>query len=311
MISSFFSKTKPINYAVALFFLLVFYLSNFFIVKDEIGNLVTIIFFFMALLLQVFVVQEIVRTRKTTNATSFAMLFFVLLCMAIPKVISAKEVVFCNLFLILALNRLLALKSLTQVKQKIFDASLWICVASIFDPWALFFLVVVFLAVYVYGTKEFKNWLIPIVAISFFTLLITSFLSVTKNLEFLQNHYLITVAPDFFQDFVANFSLKPFLYIVAILTVIIVVFIKQGYQGVGRIVHLRLLLIYFLLSVLIFCIQNTTSNNYMILMYSFFPAAVFATNFLETIKRKRLKEVVLLVCLAVPFTLLFIDLVKK
>lgn len=311
MISSFFSKTKPINYAIVLFFLLVFYLSNFVLVKDEIGNLVIIIFFFIALLLQVFVVQEIIRTRKTTNPTSFAMLFFVLLCMAIPKVISAKEVVFCNFFLILALNRLLALKSLTQVKQRIFDASLWICVASIFDPWALFFLLLVFLAVYVYGTKEFKSWLVPIVAISFFTLLITSFLCVTKNLEFLKDHYLISIAPNFFQDFISNFSLKPFLYIAAILAIIIIVFVKQGYQGVGRIVHLRLLMIYFLVSVLIFCIQNTTSNNYMILMYSFFPAAVFATNFLETIKRKRLKEIVLLACLVVPFALLFVDLIKK
>jgi len=311
MISSFFSKTKPINYAVVVFFLLVFYLSNFFIVKGAIDNLLVTLFFFMSLLFHVFVVQEIVRTKKTTNATSFAMLFFVLLCMSIPKVIGAKEVVFCNLFLILALNRLLALRSLTQVKQKIFDASLWVCVASIFDPWALFFLLVVFLAVYVYGTREFKNWLVPIAAISVFTLLITSFLSVTKNIEFLQNHYLIGISPNFFQEFISNFNLKPFLYIAAILVIISIVFIKQGYQGVGRIVHLRLLLIYFLVSILIFCVQNTTSNNYMILMYSFFPAAVFATNFLETIKRKRLKEIMLLSCFVVPFGLLIIDLVKK
>ena len=311
MISSFFSKTKPINYLVLLIFLFVFYLVSFFISKGNFDNSLLLVLVLIATLLQVMGVQEIIRLRKTTDTTSFAMLFFVLLYMAIPQVTTNKEVVFCNLFLLLSLNRLLALKNLKQVKSKIFDATLWICVASIFDPWALLFIIVVYLAVNVYGTKEFKNWLVPLMAILVFILLITAFLMLTKNIEFLESHYIFSIEAEFLERFMKSFNIEPFIYIVTILVVILVVFIKQGYQGVGRIVHLRLLLAYFIAAVLVFSIQNTDHNNYMVLAYSFFPAAVFATNFLETIKRKRLRELVLVSCMLFPFALLVIDLVKK
>jgi hypothetical protein len=310
MITSFFSKTKPINYLVSLIFLLVFYLINLFVTQSYFGNILLLVLFFGAILLQVIGVQEIIRTKKITNPTSFAMLFFVLLCMSIPQVIDDKEVVFCNLFLMLSLNRLLALKNLKQVKQKIFDATLWVCVASIFDPWTLLFLIVVFLAVYVYGTKEFKNWLVPFVAITFFLLLLSAFLILTKNIVFLEQHYVFKIPRDFSKDFVQNFSIKPFIYIVVVNALILIVFIKQGYQGVGRIVHLRLLLVYFLVAIIVFIAQTVEANNYMLILYSFFPAAVFATNFIETFKRKRLKELVLVVCVLFPFVLLLIGVIK-
>ncbi|WP_394974388.1 hypothetical protein [uncultured Croceitalea sp.] len=310
MISSFFSKTKPINYLVLLIFLLVFYLINLFTVQVEIGNIILLISFLIAILLQVIGVQEIVRTRKITNPTSFSMLFFVLLCMAIPQVVNNKEVVFCNLFLMLSINRLLALKNLKQVKQKIFDATLWICVASIFDSWVLLFLIVVFLAVYVYGTKEFKNWLVPLVAITFFLLLMWAFLILTKNIGFLEEHYIFPISRNFSNDFIQNFSIKPFVYIVVVISLILIVFIKQGYQGVGRIVHLRLLLVYFLVAIITFIVQTVEANNYILILYSFFPAAVFATNFIETFKRKRLKELVLVICVLFPFVLLLVDIIK-
>ena len=311
MISSFFSKTKPINYLVLSLFLLVFYISNFFLTQDGNSNIFFLTVVLAVILSQTITLQEIVRLRKITNITTYAMLFFVLLCMAIPKVIYYKEVVFCNLFLILAINSLLSLNSLKRVKQKIFDASLWICVASIFDPLALLFLFVVFLAVYIYGTKEYKNWLVPFVAVTVFSILLSTFLVVTKNLAFFQNHYTINLEDSFAKSFYENFSIKPFIYIAVMLCLIIVVFIKQSYQGVGRIVHLRMLLVYFLISLLIFIAQTSLVNNYMTLLYSFFPAAIFATNFLETVKRKRIKEWVLVACVLFPFVLLFISLIKR
>lgn len=310
MISSFFSKTKPINYAVLVLLLLIFYVLNALFHIPELIRVFVIGVGYVALVLQVIGVQEIVRTRKTTNNTTFAMLFFVLLFMAIPQVQFYNWVVFGNLFLMLSLNRILALKNLKFVKQKIFDATLWICAASIFDPWTLLFLGVVFLAIYVYKTKDFKCWLVPFVAIIFFLLLISAFLVLTDNMAFLQNHYVFKFEPNFFSDFISNFSFKPFLYIVSILGLVLVVFIRQGYQGVGRILHLRILLVYFLVAILVFCIQNVDTNNYLVLAYSFFPATVFATNFLETLKKKRLKEFILIGCILFPFVLMLLGFVK-
>ena len=306
MISSFFSKTKPINYLVLLIFLLVFYLINLFATEIDFGNILLVVFFFGAILLQVIGVQEIVRTKKITDPTSFAMLFFVLLYMAIPQVIKDKEIVFCNLFLMLSLNRLLALKNLKQVKQKIFDATLWMCVASAFDPWALLFLIVVFLAVHVYGAREFKNWLVPFVASIFFLLLLSAFLILTRNVVFLQEHYVFQIPNNFSSHFIQNFSIKPFIYILVVIALILIVFVKQGYQGVGRIIHLRFLLVYFLIAIVVFLVQAVEANNYRLILYSFFPTA----NFIETFKRKRLKEVVLIACVLFPFVLLLFGVIK-
>jgi len=296
MISSFFRKTKPINYLVLLFFILVFYLLNFFFTNSDDYSILWISIVLAAILL--------------TNSSSFSMLFFVLLCMAIPKLIGYEEIVLCNLFLMLSINRLLALNTLKDVKQKIFDATLWISVASIFDPLALLFLIVVFLSIYVYGTKEFKNWLVPFVAGSIFLILLSTFLVITKNTIFLQNHYTIYLENSFAEGFYQNFSVKPFIYVIAILCLVSVVFIKQVYQSVGRIIHLRLILVYFLISVLIFIIRTPLNANYMTLLYSFFPAAVFGTNFLEILKKKRLKELVLVAGILFPFVLLILDFVK-
>ena len=310
MISSFFTKTKPINYLVLLIALLVFYLLNFLFINISSENNLLFTAFFIALILQVVGVQEIVRTRKTTSTTSFAMLFFVLLCMSIPQILNYKEVVFCNLFLMLSLNRLLALKNLVKIKQKIFDTTFWICVASIFDPWALFFLLVVFLAVYIYGAKEFKNWLVPFMASIIFLLIVFAFVLLTKNLDFLKEHYFLKVPSDFLDNYIQHFSIKPFIFIFLVGLIIILVFIKQGYQGTGRLAHLRLLLPYFLIGTAVFILRPTEANNFTLLLYTFFPATIFATNFLETFKRKRLREGVLLACILTPFILLAIGVVK-
>jgi hypothetical protein len=210
----------------------------------------------------------------------------------------------------LSVNRLLALRNLKQVKQKIFDATLWICLASIFDPWVLLFFIVVFLAIYVYSTKEFKNWLVPLVATTFFLLLTVAFLMLIGNIGFLEEHYVFQIPSNFNEEFIENFSVKPFLYIAVVIALILTVFIKQGYQGVGRIIHLRLLLVYFLVAIVVFIARTIEANNYMLILYSFFPAAVFATNFIETFKRKRLKELVLTICVLFPFVLLLLGAIK-
>jgi len=311
MISSFFSKTKPINYLVLSFSVVLFYVIHFFFSESKVNFNLLYILVLVAIILQIIGVQEIVRLRKITNTSSFAMLFFVLLCISIPKIIHFKEVVFCNLFLILSLNRVLALKTITQIKNKVFDATLWICVASLFDSSALFFLIVVFLAVYVYGTKEFRTWLVPFVAIIIFILLSSTFLVLNGTINFFQNHYRLLLEKNFLEGFNKNFSIKPFLYVLVILCLVLVVFIKQGYQGIGRIVHLRLLLVYFSISIFLFAIKTAVANNHVILFYSFFPAAIFATNFIETFKKKRLKELLLIGCILFPLLLLLMDLNKK
>tara|TARA_R110000744_G_scaffold200844_3_gene319974 strand:- start:1070 stop:1516 length:447 start_codon:yes stop_codon:yes gene_type:complete len=134
MISSFFGKTKPINYIVLAIFLFLFYFANiFFQLKEQrINEVIPLeILLFVTLLLAVFIINLIVRTEKATEFNSYAMVFFVLLIVAFSDELVLQNVIFANFFLLLAFWRILSIKSIRNVKSKIFDASLLITIASL------------------------------------------------------------------------------------------------------------------------------------------------------------------------------------
>jgi hypothetical protein len=69
-----------------------------------------------------------------------------------------------------------------------------------------------------------------------------------------------------------------------VIALILIVFVKQGYQGVGRIIHLRFLLVYFLIAIVVFLVQAVEANNYRLILYSFFPTAIFVLLLFGVIK---------------------------
>jgi hypothetical protein len=46
---------------------------------------------------------------------------------------------------LLALRRLISLQSMKASKEKIFDASLWVFIASLFHFWSILFIVLIFI----------------------------------------------------------------------------------------------------------------------------------------------------------------------
>src|SRR5690606_40717931 len=88
-------------------------------------------------------------------------LFFILLTMPLPENLSNNNAILANFFVMLALWRLLTLKSIRGVKHKIFDATILICIASLFYDWALVLLLLILMVINSYDRKTFKNWLVP------------------------------------------------------------------------------------------------------------------------------------------------------
>ena len=110
MISSFFAKTKPINYLVLLGFIGSFYTAlQFFWNRDafEAKNIWITLLALLTLLLSVYVINGLVQQNKVTELSSFAMLFFVVLTIMFPKSILDNNVVFANLFILLGIKKLL------------------------------------------------------------------------------------------------------------------------------------------------------------------------------------------------------------
>ncbi len=312
MISSIFGKTKPINYIILLVFLFLFYwFSHLFLfaqtkLSDE---LLYKMGFLILLMFSIFLVDFIVKRNKLTKTNSFAILFFTMLMVVFPEVLTDENAIWCNLFLLLAARRLLSIKSLKNIKVKIFDASLWIVVASLFYDWAIVYIVLVYIAIYLYDPKNGRNWLIPFTGIFTVAMISYAVLLIMDNPTFLEKHYQFD-----FEFNVAYFthignSIKLVIYILMTAIAGLVAFVKLRTSGSGKIIAMRLIALYFFIS-MITVVLISADNTYPVLM-TFFPAVIFFTHYIESIKKPNMKEIVLIAAVLVPFLIFFGNILNK
>lgn len=308
MISSFFGKTKPINYIVLSVFLFLIY-SLFIVLRTDRfleNTFVPLeVLTLGAALFTVFIINEIVKTEKVTDFSSYAMLLFVLLLAAFSDTLADKNGIFTNLFLLLALWRLLAIKSTKNVKHKIFDASFLICLASLFYDWAIVYLILVFVVINVYDRKTVKNWMVPLIAILTVFILTFTVVRVFGSPDFFMRHYRFSFG--FLEEghFVFKNMTQLLIYIFLVVLVASLVFLKVRKKGGGKLVLLRLVFLSFALGVVISLFASSEASP---ILVTFFPAAVFFTNYLETLKKSRIKEAAIWLCIVVPISLFMLNL---
>lgn len=302
MISSIFEKTKPINFIILLGFLFLLYWSVQFYLLDftfsEI-EIVPSIVVLTTVLFSVFIVDFIVKRNKITNNNSFAILYFTILFLVFPETLGDSNAIFTSFFLLLAMRRLLSIKSLKNIKLKVFDAGLWIFVSSIFYEWAILYLLLVFAAIYVYEPKNIRNWLIlPLVGSCFF-LMLYAILVLFDKTTFLASHY------DFAIDFKSLFpikwwsSIKFSLYALLNIGLGFWIFIRLGIAGIGKVIVMRLIGLSFIIGLVVNVL--VTSDNTNAVVITFFPSVIYMVNYLESIKKKKFLELVLVLSIMVPF----------
>lgn len=310
MISSIFGKTKPINYIIVLVFLFVFYwfwhaMMSTMPSESEVFALKLLAS--AVLLLSVFVADFIVKRNKLTEPNSFAILFYAILVLVFPETLLDNDAVFCSLFLLLASRRLISIRSLKNIKLKIFDATVWVMVSSVFYDWAILYLLLVFAAIYIYEPKNIRNWMVPFAGIFTVFMIGYGILVLAGNTAYITEHYQLRFNWDssYFSN-IANSS-KLILYILLIFALSIYAFLKLGKAGLGKIVTMRLIAFSFVIG-LVVKILTKSSDDYPI-MITFFPAVIFLTNYVESIKKANIKELVLMASIALPLLVRAIGLI--
>ncbi|HLT50952.1 MAG TPA: hypothetical protein VKZ93_03280 [Arenibacter sp.] len=236
-------------------------------------------------------------------------MYYTLLIVVFPEVLIDPNGIFCSFFLLLSVRRILSLRSLKDIKLKLFDATIWIMVASLFYEWALLYLILVFVAIYFYDAKNIRNWLIPFVAAITFALISIAILVLRNDPYSLFDHYDFNYDFNWTLFFDSGKSLILVVYVVLVLLSGFLAYLKLGTIGVGKLVTMRLVLLLFILGSVIYLL-NSTADNHPILI-TFFPAMVFITTYVESIKKDRIKEMVLLVSVAVPFFVLITHILLK
>ena len=301
MISSVFGKTKPINYIILLSILFIIYWTvNLYLYKQTLSPtewvLKTLALGF--LMFTLFVVNFVVKRNQITGSSTYAILFFTLFILFFPEVLRDTNAIFCGFFIALAFRRIVSMRSLRNLKLKLFDASLWIVTSSIFYDWALLFIILVFMAIYMYEPKNFRNWLVPIAAaITFVSILLTA-LATFGNTSYLFEHYTFNLNVNPGLLFSEPHGFKIIGYVLLVLVTGLLAFARIGKLGLGRILSMRLVVVCFIVG-LIVTILETSTSAYPIFI-TFFPGATLVTKYVETIKRMRLKEVFLIFTIVIP-----------
>ncbi|MEO9512912.1 MAG: DUF6427 family protein [Flavobacteriaceae bacterium] len=311
MISSFFGKTKPINYIVLSVFLFLLYSFFYFFYQNkaiQIDSIPLELLTVGLLLLSIFIINRIVRVEKVTDFSSYAMLFFVLLIVAFSDTISDKNAIFCNFFLLLMVWRLFSVRSLRNVKHRLFDGAFLIGVASLFYDWALLYLALIFLVINVYDRKTVKNWLVPIVGLLTVFILLFTALKTTDNLAFFMAHYSFSIDLGNTVSFSEYATIKLLVYAILMIIIMVLVFLRLRQKGGGKLVQLRILFLFFVLGVILSFFKSEGASP---ILTTFFPAAVFFTNYLESIKKVRLRELAFGILIIAPILVFLIEITNN
>ncbi|AWG20880.1 hypothetical protein FFWV33_04635 [Flavobacterium faecale] len=299
MITSVFRKSTPLNFTLIVILILVFFsiyqirdvswVNSTPLIIKKVGILAVVIG-------SVFMTNFICKKNDLSKDSSYPVLFYLLFFLFFPSLWDNFNLVLANLFVLLALRRLISLHSLKASKEKIFDASLWIFVAALFQFWCILYLALVFISIMFHVARDYRNWLLPFIAmfasiILFFVFAILSDLDVAAYID-------KSVATSFSIDYFTNNYQNAALSIYATVAMFFVISVVTTFSSKPSSTHAtyKKVIASFFIAVVIFVIAPNKSND--LLIFTMAPLTMMATNHIEIPQLKIKQELVLGVFIA-------------
>ena len=293
MIASVFSKTRPFNYLLIGILSLVFFIWKT-IMTASVGA--TWLFYveelglFLLVFASIFITNFIALKNGLTKSNNYALLLFFIFLLFFSSFFQNKNIIISNLLLLLALRRLISLKSLIATKEKIFDASFWIFLAALFHFWSIFYIVLVFIAVILHVSKDYRNWIIPFIALFAVTILFFLANSLLDNslLSTLMSKTYVSFDFYYFDNIYQRIALAVFT------SISLFAFVLHVFDIPNKALNLqsshKTILFSFILGVGIYVLSANKNNGS--LAFCFAPLAIIGANFIEKIENNWIKEIV-------------------
>ena len=180
MLTRFFDNTRPITVLVLFITLTVISITGVYIYFTDIdfqntylisthfeylGSFPKAILSVFLILALGFLVNFIVHDNSITRDNSYALLFYVVLVASDPSLTILNPVLASVFFVVLALKNLLSLHEHKEMTQKLFNTGLLLGIASVIYPYAILYVVLIFLGIVIYGADSWRQWFIPILGI--------------------------------------------------------------------------------------------------------------------------------------------------
>lgn len=305
MITSVFSKSRPANYIIITVLLVVcyfLYLQNFPEAIQTLEGIGAKLALLLVLVGSLFIINFVTKKNGLSKDSSFAFLFFFAFLILFPTTLGNADLILANFFILLALRRLISLQSLLTPKEKIFDASLWIFVASIFHFWSILFILIVFVSILFHVSRDYRNWVLPFIA--FFSV---GVIGLMYAMVF--DHSLIDSVVDssyidfnfnYFTNNYQNFALS--LYVVIALFFFVTQALSVPSKPLNMQSSYKKIIVAFILGAIVFLISSDKNNS--MLIFTFAPVAIMATNQVEAMQINWMKEAIvygIVVCSLLTF----------
>jgi len=167
MITSVFNKSKHINFLIVLVVVLaIFVIANFNAIFIDNEGILPIHSKFILITFFVFLFDFIVSKNDLTERNSYELMSFGVLLGIFPQIWNNIDLLLANLFIVFALRRIISLSSKKSIKKKLFDASFWIALATLFYFWSILFFAIVIVALIYYSQNDVKNIIIHVVGMA-------------------------------------------------------------------------------------------------------------------------------------------------
>ncbi|SDW11808.1 DUF6427 family protein [Flavobacterium degerlachei] len=299
MITSVFKKSTPLNFSLVVFLIFIFFLiyqiqdlswtNSALMIFQRVGLL-------SVLFASVFISNFVSKKNGMSKDSSYTVLFYLLFLLFFPSVLDNINLVLANFFILLALRRLISLQSLTASKEKIFDASLWIFVASMFHFWSIIFIILVFISIMFHVASDYRNWILPFIAF-FAVAIIFTFFSLIFNIsgiEYINRSVKTSFEISYFTNNYQNAALS--IYATAAIFFVVSMFATLSNRPLLLQSSFKKIIASFFIGVLIFLVSSNKSND--LLIFTIAPLAIMATAHIELPQIKLKKEMVLVVLIA-------------
>ena len=300
MITSIFSKSKPINYIIVMVVLVIAFALHFFYeVKDD--NYTIISFIALSIgLFYVFITDFVISKNDLTKRNSYGIMLLALFFVIFPEVFGNINIMVANLLVLFALRRLFSLHTKRDLTKKFFDAVFWIAVSALFYTWAVLYLFVVFIALGYYWQNEGKY-----IAVSLFGVVTVFILLVLYNIVF-KDQYLSQTNFDFsygfdFSDYNSLSEIIKLTVVVALYLWSLIFYLKNTSEKNKTLKPIHTLIILASFIAIIIAVLAPVKNGNEIVFFML-PFSIIVANYIETIDKLWFKEMLVVLLILVPIT---------
>ncbi len=286
--------------------LLVFVSTKYYSINESLNLMIILkqIGLFLVCLMSVFMLDFLVSRNNLTKKNSYKLLMFVSFFALFPETILNSKILVSNLFVLLALRRIISLRSNKELKKKLFDAAFWIGIATLFYFWASLFYILIFAALFLYSVTDIKNWIIPIVAIITVAIISASYM-IMMDIDVV-NYFsgLISFSFDFTQlnsknlivsaTLLLSYGLWALLYFIR--------HIKSKSKSYRS--SFVLVILTALIALVIIVVSPLKNGSEFVFLFA--PLAIIMTNYLEIISEKWFREALIIVLIVTPIMTLLL-----